>query len=772
MSGIEFYDGYIRGREDNLQWVMQVAIDGTPAKKVVPIAPIMPYFYVAKKANFSPTGITLALDLPQDAVRIVDDGRRSWDGEELVRLEMPNPWIINKVRQHLGAENTYEADLPYNRRAFIDTAQEISLPPKRFKAYFDIEVDTSEGTPDVKKATARIICISLVGANGTEEVFCEDDEEQLIRKFIRATKKYRTLSGWFSNRFDMPYLEKRIKNINPRIWSEENFTMRDLIHIDLVAVYRDILLSPAPYSLEAVCQKELGRGKVEVKKSKLHELFENDRELLMKYNLEDSRLCKDLDAKFTMMDIVWRLSQMSRCPVPAMFRKWWFKTGTGKLREFIISAPIDSLILYMASQRNPRMILPSRKRIEGDDTRKFRGAHVFPTVPGIHQFVINLDFRSLYPSIIQSWNMGFETIRMDGSGDLKALFGSFISEPRSLLSEMLEVANTERMKYLRLREGEEPDSSQWKAYHAIQWAWKTIRNAAYGVQGSVYSRYYDRNVAENVTQIGKELIILAAEEAQAMGFKLIAGDTDSLLLRIENIPDESFLPTIAQTLGEMLTAKVVKHCEEKYGIINPEITLEVDKIFRSVLFTKKKGSKEGRGVKKKYAGLVMWQDGKETDHLKVVGFETVRYDWSRAARDFQSKLLMKLLRGVSSQEIVGFIADTKKRVLAGELDEQLVQFKGLNKEIEAYKVVPPHLRAAKMLIKQGHPVQRGDKIGFIKWGKKPEELTAIPPEEAPKLGLKPMAYSYIWSKQFTPICERLEVEEHIRRTLSEFATEE
>ncbi len=442
-ASLRVVNGYAQRRGDGFVWIWQaVGPDGNLAK--VPMSlPFTPYFYISNKAEFSAVGISLALSLPQTSIQITDDHRRAVTrGEnmdmvthDLRRLEFPDPFKINQIRNHIGAKNTFEADLPYARRVFIDTDVTLELPPADKKGYWDIEVDTSQGSPDVKKADSRIISIALVGSDGKEQVFCEDDEKELIRKFIHAVREYWTVGGWFSNRFDVPYLRHRIKAAFPELRKEEEWWSPDeMIPVDLASVYRDILLRPPPYSLEAVCQKELGRGKVEVKKSKLHELFENDRGKLMEYNLEDARLTKELDEKFTMIDVVFRLAQMSHCPVPHMFKKYWFNTGqSGKLREFIISAPVDSLILWLASKRTPRMIVPSRSRDESDES-KFKGAHVFPTVPGIHQFVVNLDFRSLYPSIIRSWNMGFETWHKDDSADLKALYGSFDSEPESLLS--------------------------------------------------------------------------------------------------------------------------------------------------------------------------------------------------------------------------------------------------------------------------------------------------------------------------------------------------
>jgi len=106
---------------------------------------------------------------------------------------------------------------------------------------------------------------------------------------------------------------------------------------------------------------------------------------------------------------------------------------------------------------------------------------------------------------------------------------------------------------------------------------------------------------------------------------------------------------------------------------------------------KVRGKEEG--AKKRYAGLLK-KNGKE--ELSIVGLETVRSDWTNAAKKFQGELLDRIFH---KKEVTGFIKKFVEDLREGKYDEDLIYRKALRKGIEGYSVNPPHLKAAKKLKK-------------------------------------------------------------------------
>ena len=432
------------------------------------------------------------------------------------------------------------------------------------------------------------------------------------------------------------------------------------------------------------------------------------------------------------------------------------------VREFSNTVAIDTLILHLAKNRKPRLVFSTKMPFTGD-RKKFVGAYVFEPIPGVHKNVINLDYKSMYPSIIRTFNMGPETFRPDGSGDITGWKGTFLSEPESVLAEMLGIAARERDAAKDKRKQEVPDSDEWHVWDSIQYAWKVLKNASYGALGSPFTRYYNPDIAENITQIGRELLQYAAKKSDEIGFSVLYGDTDSVLLQTPEGLTLDMLPDAADMLTKFLVTNIQDYCREKFGVGDIEIEIEVDKIYRSILFTEREEDGKLKGVKKRYAGLVSWEDNKSVDYLLIKGFETVRNDWCLAARAFQKKLLRMLLEGVPMTDVLVYSGKVKGRLYDGELDNEIFQTKGLNKDMAAYKVNAPHVRVAKMLINQGQVIRRGDHISYIKYGIKPEQI--MPYREGmdvrkilKKLGISAKkAYAYVWMKQFKKIMDRLGV---------------
>jgi DNA polymerase-2 len=106
---------------------------------------------------------------------------------------------------------------------------------------------------------------------------------------------------------------------------------------------------------------------------------------------------------------------------------------------------------------------------------------------------------------------------------------------------------------------------------------------------------------------------------------------------------------------------------------------------------------------------VVWKHGKP--QLVLKGLESVRTDWTRLARDFQSELYRRIFFDEPYRD---FIKETVQQVMAGDLDGKLVYRKRLRRKINDYqKNVPPHVQAARKAVAAGEKIQRGDWIEYV-----------------------------------------------------------
>ena len=144
-----------------------------------------------------------------------------------------------------------------------------------------------------------------------------------------------------------------------------------------------------------------------------------------------------------------------------------------------------------------------------------------------------------------------------------------------------------------------------------------------------------------------------------------------------------------------------------------------------------------KGAKKRYAGLIKNDNGKE--EIAFTGMEAVRGDWTAAAKEFQYELLNKIFH---KEEIFSFIKKFVKDIKEGKIDKKLIYKKSIRKELNEYvKISPQHVQAARKL----------DKIesNIIEY-----YITTDGPEQIQKLKHK-IDYEYYIKKQIKPIADAI-----------------
>ncbi|RWS15467.1 hypothetical protein B4U79_06198, partial [Dinothrombium tinctorium] len=249
-----------------------------------------------------------------------------------------------------------------------------------------------------------------------------------------------------------------------------------------------------------------------------------------------------------------------------------------------------------------------------------------PKVGFYDQFILLMDFNSLYPSIIQEFNICFTTVSRNTTAG--TLDEEIIPEvPSSDLEEgilAIEIRKLvqSRREVKKLLLQSDLNSELKLRYDVKQKALKLTANSMYGCLGFKYSRFYAKPLASLITYKGREILMHAKTVVEAMGYDVIYGDTDSLMI---NTNSEDF--DKCQQIGTRIQAEI----NGLYKLLE----IEIDGVFRRMLLLKKK----------KYAALtVKGNCGKEIKYVKEIkGLDIVRRDWSILAKKAGEQILDNIL---------------------------------------------------------------------------------------------------------------------------------
>jgi DNA polymerase, archaea type len=386
---------------------------------------------------------------------------------------------------------------------------------------------------------------------------------------------------------------------------------------------------------------------------------------LMRFGLESA--CKVQGTAELLLDFAIQLASLTSLPLDQVmtaavgFRVEWFLIKQGK--------KIGELV---------------PKRIE-QHYIPYAGGLVLSPKPGLHENIAVLDFKSMYPNIMITYNLSPDTyiapnepIPTSGVYTAPEVGHKFRKVPpgfyKEALTYLINIRGTIRQKMKTM----DPKTVQYHVLDARQKAVKIITNAAYGYAGWIGAKWYIKPVAEAASAWGRHIILTASQMAEKAGIQVVYGDTDSLFLYYDK-------------------AKIPKLEEE----IKRELKLEVEigEVYSRLFFTE---------AKKRYAGLR--QDGS----LDIVGLEVIRGDWAEVAKEMQEQILEIILKEQSPKKAVDFvrsvIADLKNRKV--QLNE-LIIWKTLTKSPEDYANKAPHVEAAKMLKDKGWRLTTGDKVGYV-----------------------------------------------------------
>ena len=560
---------------------------------------------------------------------------------------------------------------------------------------YSIAVHLTSDTQELKK----VFLVSGNNNNLPEFVDTYSNEKDLLSGFVIWFKEIDPdlIIGWHVIGFDLMFLEAKANEygINFTLGRDDStIVLRSRkagsyfayvpgrIVIDGPTTLRTSFYTFEDYRLETVAQELLGKGKLitsEDKVTEIDRLFQEDKARLCEYNLNDAILVTEIFCKTGLIDLLVKRAQIS-----------------GLLLDQLgmMSAAFDHF--YLPKIHRAELVASNISDVQL--TQHAAGGYVIDPVPGIYKDVIVLDFKSLYPSIIQSFKIDPVSRLFSHVDTITTPNGYKFSASKHFLPDYINELMNKRI-----------EASKVGDLHLSQ-AIKILMNSFYGVMGSSGCRFYHPHLPSAITGTGKWLLLQSKEYLHKQGYEVIYGDTDSLFIKLKE--DEG---VNAQSNGERIASDLNGYWRKRLKAdyeVTSFLELEFEKYYSRFILTPLRGGEQG--AKKRYTGLLKINGEEE---IEFVGMEFVRSDWTKLAKEFQVQLYLKIFNG---EEIADWLRSIVHKVNRGAFDDKLVYRKRLRKEIDEYqKSSPPHVRAARMINKRSGTVE----YVITKRGPVPIELT-------------------------------------------------
>ena len=715
---------------------------------------------------------------------------------------------------------------------------------------FDIETKSDEGFPNIAEADKEILSIAvrcrgestILGLgeykpSGDDRYIKCASETDLLIKFVDLWVRYNPeiITGWNIELFDIPYTLNRIRKrvsqdqvnrLSPwgivkdrTIPTAQNQALgrdappnaKDIVGVtifDYMNLYKKFTYSQKEsYALDFIGQEELGEKKLDYSEyGTLNELYKQDYQKFLDYNIKDVVLVERLDDKMKLIE--------QACTIA-------YDAGVNLVDSLTSVRMWDVIIHNFLMQKNivvpPKVILDKENQVEG--------AYVKDPQVGMHNWVVSFDLNSLYPHLIMQYNISPETyvrhigqrptadeiinglyqqdnikkfmkehnVTVCGSGAM------YTKDFQGFLPKLMEKMYNDRVQWktrmIEAKKKYEKTKTKELEYEIakcnnMQMAKKIQLNSAYGALGNQYFRFFDTKYAESITLSGQlsikwmEVFInkYLNKKLNTEGKDyVVAVDTDSLYIVLDELVSQSgidqtdtikvvnFLDKVASEVLEPYIDKSYRQLADYVSAYEQKMFMKRENIADKAIWT----------GKKHYIMNVYDSEGVryEEPKLKMMGIESVRSSTPKVCRDAIKEALEVLMRE-GEKPLREYVDEFEKRFR--EMPFEDVAFprgcRFVNKWSSASDIykkgTPIHVRGAllynhmlkeKKLENKFESIYEGEKIKFC-YMKLPnpvrENVFAVPSVLPPELGLQEyIDYEKQFSKSFKEplnnICEAI-----------------
>ncbi len=349
------------------------------------------------------------------------------------------------------------------------------------------------------------------------------------------------------------------------------------------------------------------------------------------------------------------------------------------------------------------ILIPAEKK-EGEDFKTAedlllsdRGGLVFLPELGYHENVAELDFASMYPSLMETQNISPETVNCSccRNGKVPELHYTICEKRRGIVPITLKPV-IEKRAYYKSQRNMAKTRIDYEKYDRRQNALKWMLVTCFGYLGYKNARFGRIEAHEAVNAFSREALLTAKEIAESNGYHLVHAIIDCLWLKKSGATDDDY-----RWLCEQIRAAV-------------KVNISLEGIYNWILFPSSKLD-PGIPTAGKYVG---WYRHGES---KMRGIEARRKDVPAYIKEMQKNLLILLSGAKDAQEVRKAVPDLLKEAAfyiqelrRGRVNpHELVLRRRVQKEAEEYANKSLNAMVVKELLQYGVRVKPGETIEYV-----------------------------------------------------------
>jgi len=538
----------------------------------------------------------------------------------------------------------------------------------------------------------------------------------------RSKMEAATLYGWGR----VPMLQSENKRLFPtrqqnRVWRIPGRIPLDAwwqVHTSTLRPQRETL----SYVSKLLWPEDEDKHKLDIDASQMDREWAERPDEVLEYCVRDTVLP---------LDILGRLQSVARKEALASVSMTTVETASAGTT----SQWIDSLVIRLADRSN--VAVPTTN--SGPRRRdQIAGGYVHEVDAGISPWVVVLDFKSMYPSIMIANNICPTTlVRDDSTDDSYNVSPTTHTRYRSkderigLVPHLLEQLMQSRDKHKAALTAARDAGDEAEAFlqDQMQYAVKILMNSFYGVFASSFYRFTHPDIGASITEWARHNIRDIIAQVESDGHEVVYSDTDSIFVRAPvdkqapiNRPDEGEESFVDWEGAKRETLQFGERLAERFTREGAELEFETA---LSAFFS--------HGAKKRYVGRVVWP----REEMLIRGYEVRRTDSFALLTSTMTEMFEMILSGEewAAVEMTKAVIDDVKGRKVDAADLVISRScKGTlrrNGTVDFSKIYDnpdglPYVRAAKERIRRGLPFTPGMKVGYIVIDAKSSPMTVEP----------------------------------------------